>query len=249
MGIREWAVHSYSVCVAKRQQRRWKVTMAIAKYCNPPVMYQHDAIAKQTDWTPLSEGGSNFVAQRLRQPNVGRLEFAPTPTAYVLTFLPLTFAALQIPVVYVLLNYVFQDENQILSRTICILLAGLGILAGPIISWLLCATMLPAAVFDRSQGLFWKGRMPPNSFEVEEFSVRSCRLDNIHALQILRERVTIRSSEGTQSYNSYELNLVLKDSRRLNVVDHGGLEIVRQNAKELADFLKSPLWDATQDAD
>ena len=36
----------------------------------------------------------------------------------------------------------------------------------------------------------------------------------------------------------------IKDGRRLNVVDHGSLEVIRTDARACADFLQVPLWDA-----
>ena len=63
---------------------------------------------------------------------------------------------------------------------------------------------------------------------------------------ILQERVSSSSSSGGSSrYYSYELNLVLKDGTRLNVVDHGGKSLLNANAETLAQFLNVPVWDAT----
>ena len=45
---------------------------------------------------------------------------------------------------------------------------------------------------------------------------------------------------------SYELNVVLQDGSRRNVVDHGNLDALRADARELAMFLVVPLWDATE---
>ena len=45
-------------------------------------------------------------------------------------------------------------------------------------------------------------------------------------------------------YYSYELNLVLEDGSRLNVIDHGNVEAIRADAQKLAAFLGKPLWDA-----
>jgi hypothetical protein len=46
------------------------------------------------------------------------------------------------------------------------------------------------------------------------------------------------------SYDSYELNLVLRDGRRLNVIDHGTLHAIREDARILADYLGVSIWDA-----
>jgi hypothetical protein len=62
----------------------------------------------------------------------------------------------------------------------------------------------------------------------------------IRALQLLPERV--ESSDG--NYTSYELNLVLEGGERINVVDHGGLSRLRDDAARVAALLGCPLWDA-----
>jgi hypothetical protein len=53
-------------------------------------------------------------------------------------------------------------------------------------------------------------------------------------------------SGSKNSYHSYELNLVLNDGSRINVVDHGNLERLRSDASTLSRFLDKPVWDATR---
>ncbi|MDP6491172.1 MAG: hypothetical protein QGG69_05335 [Kiritimatiellia bacterium] len=48
------------------------------------------------------------------------------------------------------------------------------------------------------------------------------------------------------SYYSYELNLVLQDGSRINVVDHGNKTKLREDAATLSEFLGRPVWDAIQ---
>jgi hypothetical protein len=55
-------------------------------------------------------------------------------------------------------------------------------------------------------------------------------------------------SGNKSSYYSYELNLVLDDGSRINVVDHGNLERLRSDAQTLSQFLGKPVWDAIQNA-
>jgi hypothetical protein len=40
-----------------------------------------------------------------------------------------------------------------------------------------------------------------------------------------------------------QLNLVLNDGERINVIDHGDLNAVRQDAQTLARLMHVPLWD------
>ena len=46
------------------------------------------------------------------------------------------------------------------------------------------------------------------------------------------------------SYYSYELNLVCTNGERINIVDHGALHAIREDALILADYLSIPVWDA-----
>ena len=71
-------------------------------------------------------------------------------------------------------------------------------------------------------------------------------LADVYAIQLIKEYVTTYGTEHSRSYYSYELNLVLKDGERMNVVDHGDLQRIRADAIRLGGFLGSlPVWDAT----
>ena len=71
-------------------------------------------------------------------------------------------------------------------------------------------------------------------------NTKSCGFDNICAIQLLREYV----SGNKNSYYSYELNLVCINGERINIVDHGALRAIREDASILADYLSIPVWDA-----
>ena len=88
---------------------------------------------------------------------------------------------------------------------------------------------------------FWKGRKAPNEVLDIHALKNACKLEDIYALQLIAEYVRGNKS----SYYSYEMNLVLKDGNRLNVVDHGNQTKLREDAQALATFLKVPVWDAT----
>jgi hypothetical protein len=63
----------------------------------------------------------------------------------------------------------------------------------------------------------------------------------IHAVQIVKEHVR----RNKKSYWSYELNLVLKDGERVNVVDHADLPRIQSESQMLKTLLGCKLWDAT----
>jgi hypothetical protein len=102
-----------------------------------------------------------------------------------------------------------------------------------------------ARVFDMNIGYFWKGKRKPE--KSQELSDNQCKLNKIHAIQLIKERVSKSAgSSGSSYFFSYEINLVLNDGQRLNVVDHGTLSRIRKDAKKLAEFLDVPLWDGIE---
>jgi len=194
-----------------------------------------DPLAEKTDWSPLKPGGANFATHRLLREG-DRLEFKISPGARIFSLVFLLvglglLAGFAVPLVQ-RRPLVFREQD----------LGGLVGLVFAAAGWFLHRHFNRPVVFDRRSGYFWKGRIPPNQLVSREAGKDSCPLKEIHALQIIAERVRGDKS----SYWSYELNLVRKDGRRLNVVDHGSLEVIRTDAAAAADFLQVPLWDASQ---
>jgi Fe2+ transport system protein B len=52
-------------------------------------------------------------------------------------------------------------------------------------------------------------------------------------------------TDKDSSFKSFELNLVLDDSNRLNVIDHVNLKGVTADAETLSAFLNVPIWHAS----
>lgn len=93
-------------------------------------------------------------------------------------------------------------------------------------------------VFDRQNGYFYRGK-PRMAYGIIDPNDRSMvPLSSIHAIQVTRERVRGRNT----SFVSYEINLVLRDKTRVNVVDHGNLDVVRTDSKQLGEYLGVPVW-------
>ena len=93
-------------------------------------------------------------------------------------------------------------------------------------------------VFDLSHGYYCRSRIKPeHAFDPSKIKDH-VRLTDIHALQLISEYV----SGDKSSYYSYELNLVLKDASRINVVDHGARSTIYRDAQDLSVFLGKPLW-------
>ncbi len=67
-------------------------------------------------------------------------------------------------------------------------------------------------------------------------------LTEIYALQLIGGRVS--GSDGG-AYNNYQINLINKDSKRLNIVYYSNKEKAKRDAIILKDFLDTKLWDVT----
>jgi hypothetical protein len=104
-------------------------------------------------------------------------------------------------------------------------------------------------VFNKTTGYFWKGRLKENENPSQKPLKVYCKLIEIVSLQIISERVKSSSSSssgGSSSFRSYEINLILQDASRLNVIDHGNKKKLLEDAEQLASYLGVPIWDGNR---
>ena len=179
-----------------------------------------DELALQIDWTPLVQGGNQFCTHRarLRQGLTGStLTFEVTPVVLMVGgFVVVLGLVLSIGLLAGSLQAA-QAPWAVLGTLAISGLAGFSL-------WRICRRQVR---FDQSTQLI--------THRGHQISLR-----DVHALQLLREFV----QGNNKSYDSYEINLVCSDGRRLNVTDHGTLHAIREDAHALADFLGVPIWDA-----
>ncbi len=192
-----------------------------------------DPVAGETEWTPFKPGGTNFTTHRLVREG-DRLEFkiAPGARVFALIFLVIGLvlvAGFAVPLL-VRRPFVFREQDIVAAVGLVFALVG----------GLFYRHFNRPVIFDRRSGYFWKGRIPPAQAVNRESLKDCCALEKIHACQTIAEHV--RGSKS--SFWSYELNLVLEDGSRLNVVDHGSPAVIRDDGRAVADFLQVPLWDA-----
>lgn len=189
-----------------------------------------DPMVRQTDWTPAARGGTNVRSHRLKKSGPERLTFKPAPQAFVFSAGLLAGGA---AIVY---YQPFGDIEPAWMQTAI----GAGLLVVGL-SWAY-GTSKPT-VLDRQRGICWTGWSAPASVEAARDRKDCAVLDDVHAIQVIRERVS--GGEGKNRYDSYEINLVRKDGSRLNLVDHGKQQVIRDDAQALGEFLQIPVWDAS----
>lgn len=216
-----------------------------------PDEFRNEPMAAATSWDPLVRGGASFRTRELKQISPDRLEFVATRGMLLAPLFIFVLMIIQCGLCLVIYHFFAGGrplEELIEKRQIIPLLGlGSGVLG--------CLMMLGAMTFlwfaarrpivlDRANGFFWKGTRDPS--HGDPGSIRHCaRLEDVVGIQILSEYIDTQSGGDRHRFHSYELNLVLSDATRVNVVDHGNLSSLRQDARDVAEFLNVPVWDAT----
>lgn len=189
----------------------------------------NDPIAMWTDWTPANPGGSQYRIRRLVKVTSTRLEFRVSPEVYVLCI------ALAIAGGWT----VYAGSEG--PRNLMPIVLGLLLIVAAAVG--LFNAVNRVVSFDLQKGIFRRGSRLPNPFSSGK-GLETIKLNEIHALQVLSEYVRGRET----SYYSYELNLILKDGHRINLLDHANEKAFRKDLNTLAEFLGVPVWDATSSA-
>ncbi|MBM4185236.1 MAG: hypothetical protein FJ207_13630 [Gemmatimonadetes bacterium] len=215
---------------------------ALKKLSIEPVPYDpshlNDEIASRTEWGPAKSGGASFRTHRLVDAGPRRVEFRATGGARLFygTFAGLGALALVVFPVAAYSTMGLQWRTG-LFLIIPVLVGSVFVGVGGAM-WYYGAAPI---VFDKQRGEYWKGRVSPEEAGNRHAMKDRVQLDRIHALQLISQHV----SGNDSSYYSYELNLVLDDGMRMNVVDHGNLGELQTDAQALGQFLGPPVWDAT----
>ena len=191
----------------------------------------NDPLALKTEWTPAKFGGTNFGTHTLKRTSQSRIQFK---VRIIAMLFPIAFMIIGLSVIVgFTISGLNKNDTKMLLFGIpfgsIFFLVGCGILY----SW------MKPKVFDKSLGYYWKGRTEPSHDNIDAIK-DCCRLIDIHAIQLISEYC-----RGDKSrFYSYEINIVFKDTKRLHIMDHGKLKLIRKDAKMLSEFLMVPLWDA-----
>jgi len=179
-----------------------------------------DPVALMTEWEPGTDGAS-FRTHKLVRVNPNKMAFKMTGQLIAL------FSILPLSGVF-LLFYVFSGNMSLLPL-------GLGIVFVLFGVYLLLYQTDPI-IFDKSIGLFIKGRKKSDKAPDPDNPKNIVDLDSVHALQLLSKYVS-----GKKPYYSHELNLVLKNGKRMRVISHADKEKFMADVRLLSEFLGKPV--------
>ncbi len=184
-----------------------------------------DPFALEVSWDAASRGGGGaFKFHTLHYTNSSRCVFRATFAGILISFI--LFAIGITPLITVGLNIISIGFFLIFG-----LVGFYGIFFGT-----------APIVFDKNKGCFWmRNWFGPKEKKLDYF----CRLEDIHAIQIISEIFTSRNGSSIHKHSSYELNIILNNKKRINVLDYGQKKDIKKYAKMLSLFLNVPLWDAS----
>lgn len=153
-------------------------------------------------------------------------------------YLKPTFSALVFCLIYVLVGLFLLSTATVIyftSRQIDLIIF-LSIAGASITTFgiTLLQPFIKQATFDKSIGQF------------SNHSDRSLKLNNIVSLQITNKMVT---SKNGISYPCYELNVLTKYGRRMNIMNHNDLAQMEMDGERLSDFLGVELLDCQKTID
>lgn len=192
----------------------------------------NDPVALKTGWGELKTGGPNFRTQKIKIISPDRA--AVKPAAGILIFCAV-FIFTGSYCIYYAAKAGIEKHNLTSAYTLAAGAFGLVFIVMGAVAFFSGAKPV---VFDKMSGLYRKGFGEPDIYLRDEKDENSGRLSDIHALQIL--------AKYPDDYSAYELNLVLKDGTRINVINSGNYRKLAGDAGKLSGFLGVPLWDREQ---
>lgn len=176
----------------------------------------NDPLALKTDWKQCNMLGSNFCSEKLVRTDPNRVEFRRTKGV-----LAMYIGFIAVGAAILILSKLSSVEAILFGLMFILIGAGLILFADK------------HTVFDKTTSSFSKGRRKAEQ--------ASCDISSIHAIQLIAKIV-----RGKKSYYCYELNLVLNNVERINIISHGNKKRIRADANALSEFLAVPVWDAIE---
>jgi hypothetical protein len=213
--------------------KQWWAASSRPSSLGCPIEVTHP-LARQICWSPLSSVGASFRTHRLVFEAPHRIAFHPTNGAYLFAGVFIAVGLATVIGVPPLME--LQDEDSLVRRLpllFGLILTGLGLL--------LWYRFTRPVVFDATLGYFWRDAEAPEKWIARGKTEKYVALKEIRALQLLPRDC----HDGENTFISYELNLVLADGSRRNVVNHGNRSVIRDDASTIAELLEVPLWDAS----
>ncbi len=202
------------------------------------IEFTKDPVAQKIEWTPLKKWWVPYRNYILQEKDLWKLIFEPSFIKKIAPMMLIILWLIYFPYNDIYFSFIINKNINILiekGNYITILLSVFLILI-----WLYKLYNLKLLVFDKQLGYYYKKNIKDFWFMNHMNDENSVFLKNVYAIQIIDEFINNKNP-----FYSYELNLVMKDYTRINVIDHGDLINLKKDAKQLSEYLHVPLWDMT----
>lgn len=188
----------------------------------------------KVDKSPLKSGGASFKTNVLIEKSSSKLLYKPSIGVALFSFI---FLAVGLGVFFIGIYPLFSNGFD--TSTIEWFLVLFGFIFASAGGLMFYFFYMPR-VFDRQLGVYYKAYKINIHKIKKDTSKKYIPLKSIVAIQLIGEHVKSDKS----SYKSFELNIVLGDASRKNVVDHGNLKSIIIDAEIISEFLDVPIWHA-----
>lgn len=205
--------------------------------------WRSDELARRTNWQPLTFGcASSGRTHCLKVVDTGgSMCFAPNIPLSMLSW-PL-FAVAAAGLAVMLLSLGVEPFHHFFFGFPLLYLLDSLVMAGMIAAGLVLRKVKPLQiVFDCRRQIFYKTKQTLSAdtdYAVPETAVPFA---DIGALQLL-EIWSPGLGTGNSNNYFYQLNIVRKNAKRVNVITEGGYEMLLAEAGRIAQTLEIPLWD------
>ncbi len=194
----------------------------------------NDSFADSICWDPLIPGGSSEATRDIPIIRDQSLTFKPTSRQLFSTF---GFSLILLFGITEMISLASNTNSDMASSVLYLFSLCLVVVIFKMIS-----ELYTPLLFDKNRGFYWRGYCKKDRTPQESGLTTFCSLDEIYAIQIISENCSVHQKYSPSSFKSYELNLVLKDSSRRNVIDHGKYVRMIKTANQISLFLNIPIW-------
>lgn len=174
-------------------------------------------------WEPLESGGARFKTYKLVKISPLRMELHPT-LIWQIFYATLFFLGLFTLLITIAKYNPDNDDFMYIIFSFIFML----------ISIALFYFQTTYIIFDKNKQIAWKKK----KYSKDRTIKKSVPLDDIMALQLLKKKVSLGNF---RSFDSFELNFILKSNNRIYVMDYANYHQLKQDTIELSIFLNVPI--------
>ena len=179
----------------------------------------NDPIANKTHWQSMASSAANFKMQQLETSKTGfNISASFEIKLFCRAFIFGGLAPISI-------EYLFMWDNIEFILDPLLSVPSMFVLVGVILSWAFTGNNIEFNKLNRTI----------------HTSERNIPFSEVYALQVIS---SLAGGHGHGVYRNNELNLVLNDGQRINLLNHGGIEAFEYQESQLSKLLNVPVWHA-----